>query len=102
MAKTISDFEKWLREMNFRGEEFEDVYSLHCAIRSGMDYGRFLCKRDPVNGGKLISPTTGGNNLLLVSPAAEAFFLELLTRGFCGDLDMEGWHSLQQNLAKAD
>src|ERR1700722_3364168 len=101
MAST-SHFETWLASICLGEDGPEDVLALHSAIKHCHHDGRFQCERDPVNGGKLVTPLTGEKTLILATEKAEQYFLELVRREHCKELDVESWASFQHAVSKAE
>ena len=96
-----ANFDDWLNGIDLNEDKVQEVDALYCSIKCCRAFGRFDFKRDPVNGGKVIAPFTGENELLLVNDNAEAAFLRLLSYRFCDGDDIESWLGFQQALAKS-
>lgn len=95
-----TDFRDWLA--NIDGEDHEEIYSLYHAVRDGTESGLFS-----VTPGKgleqwIVTAPHIDQGLLLASESARATFLDHLERENCSEMEMEGWHSHEQALAKED
>lgn len=95
-----TDFELWLEGIEL--EDHQEVYALYRSVRDCDVYGLFSVK--PARGADswLVTASHSDEPLLLASTRAKDALLDLLERSHCGDLDMEGWYSFKQAMAKDD
>ena len=96
-----TDFELWIKGVELEGHE--EVYSLYRSVQNcSGERGPFSVQ--PARGAEswLVKAPHCDQQLLLASSKARESFLSHLERTYCGDLDMEGWHSYMQSVTKSD
>ena len=95
-----TDFQNWLS--NVDSEDHEEIYSLYHAVRDGIELGNFNVVLGKGAEQWIVTGLHIDSGLLLASVQARNALLSYLEREYCGDLDMEGWHSHEQAVAKED
>lgn len=95
---TITDFNKWLNEVD--PDNHEEIYALYRAVIDIDQNGMYECS---VNNGKyFVKGDHTINTLTLASEKAYSAFLKEINARFELEGDIEGWYGFKRAMAKDD
>ena len=93
-----TDFELWLNALEL--DDHGEVYSLYRAVKDVVEFGIYEAVPAAGPEGRWLVNAMHVTQPLLLTSKSREYFLKQLVDDYCGDLDMESWHSLMQEVNK--
>lgn len=96
----ITDFDAWLLCHDLR--DYNDVFSLYRSVADVDEMGIFKTVRGRKSGTYIVSSCVCDEDLLLASEQAYQYFLDVIEKRYCDEMDIEGYYAYHHAMEKDD